>query len=216
MPDFTALQKEAATAWEMLNTESTLITVGNATCGRSAGSIEVKKAIQNEAAAHGIECNVIEVGCVGLCYMEPIVSIQKPGQPMMVFGNVNVKQVKGLVEKQGSLFFKIVYQELDKNGTKKPVGQYSEELVESVKAEYNAYLEKLRLGQDAQEPRLQWHETSFGNENSMSNLDGLILMNYDDIESEVPTKISGQKLSRIYPTQDQMGTPAVGFSIMAS
>jgi NADH-quinone oxidoreductase subunit F len=98
MPDFTALQAAAANAWETLNTASTLITVGNATCGRSAGSIEVMDAIQSEAAAHGIEYNIIEVGCVGLCYMEPIVSIQKPGQPMMVFGNVTVKQVKSLVK----------------------------------------------------------------------------------------------------------------------
>lgn len=99
MPEFATLQKEATTAWKTLNTgDKTLITVGNATCGRSAGSIDVMDAIQAEAAAQGIDCNVIEVGCIGLCYLEPIVCIQKPGQPMIVFGNVSVKQVKSLVE----------------------------------------------------------------------------------------------------------------------
>ncbi len=99
MPDFTALQAAAATVWENLNTgDQTLITVGNATCGRSAGSMDVMTNLQNQAAEAGLAVNVIEVGCVGLCYLEPIVSIQKPGQPMIVLGNVTAKQVKNLVE----------------------------------------------------------------------------------------------------------------------
>jgi NADH-quinone oxidoreductase subunit F len=99
MIDFNTLQATATTAWEALNTsDQPLITVGNATCGRSAGSIDVMAALQTEAAAAGIEVNLIEVGCIGLCYSEPIVCIQKSGRPMIVFGNVTVKQVKSLVE----------------------------------------------------------------------------------------------------------------------
>ncbi len=99
MTDFTALQETAAAAWETLTTgDQALITVGNATCGRSAGSIDVMEALQIETAAAGIDANLIEVGCVGLCYLEPIVCIQKPGQPMIVFGNVTPKQVKSLID----------------------------------------------------------------------------------------------------------------------
>ncbi|MBC8505575.1 MAG: NADH-quinone oxidoreductase subunit NuoF [Anaerolineales bacterium] len=98
MNDLIAYQQEAASVWEELNSnDMPLITVGNATCGRSAGSIDVVEAIQAETAEIGIDCNVIEVGCIGLCYLEPIVSIQKQGQPMVVFGNVTLKQVKKLV-----------------------------------------------------------------------------------------------------------------------
>ena len=80
MSDFTALQTAAAAAWEKLNnSDKVLITVGNATCGRSAGSIDVMEAIQSEAISAGIDCSLIEVGCIGLCYLEPIVSILKPG-----------------------------------------------------------------------------------------------------------------------------------------
>lgn len=99
MSDFSALQAVAATAWENFTTgDQALITVGNATCGRSAGSSDVMVALQSEATTAGLDINVIEVGCVGLCYLEPIVSIQKPGQPMLVFGNVTTKLVKKLVE----------------------------------------------------------------------------------------------------------------------
>ena len=99
MSDLTAFQIDASKAWESLNSaDRSLITVGNATCGRSAGSIEVMEFIQAETAERGIGCNVIEVGCVGLCYMEPIVSVRKPGKPTAVFGNVTAKEVKRFVE----------------------------------------------------------------------------------------------------------------------
>ncbi len=99
MSDLATFRIDAAKAWESLNFgDQSLITVGNATCGRSAGSIEVMELIQAEASERGVGCNIIEVGCIGLCYMEPIVSVRKPGRPMAVFGNVTAKQVKRLVE----------------------------------------------------------------------------------------------------------------------
>ncbi len=99
MVDLTALQQEAKITWDSLNTGSKpLITIGNATCGRSAGSVEVMNAIRAVTLDLGIECNIIEVGCIGLCYMEPIVSIKKPGSPAIAFGNLNTKLVKELIE----------------------------------------------------------------------------------------------------------------------
>jgi len=124
MLDFTSHQKEATSAWETLNKGDTLlITIGNATCGRSAGSIEVMETIQAEAAEHGIECNIIEVGCIGLCYMEPIVSIKKPDQPTVFFGNVTVKQVKSLVQS---------YLVNDELPTKLVLGTYGQGQIEGV------------------------------------------------------------------------------------
>ena len=100
MSNLGASRIDAVQAWESLHAaDQPLITVGNATCGRSAGSAEVMELIQAEAAERGIRCNIIEVGCIGLCYMEPIVSVRKPGQPTVVFGNLTVKQVKNLVER---------------------------------------------------------------------------------------------------------------------
>jgi NADH-quinone oxidoreductase subunit F len=99
MTDFTSLQAAAAITWKTLNDgDHPLISVGNATCGRSAGSIDVMEALRIESAAAGIDANLIEVGCVGLCYLEPIVCIQKPGHPMIVFGNVTTHQVKSLID----------------------------------------------------------------------------------------------------------------------
>lgn len=93
-------QKQSDKSWHKLNEgTSTLITVGNATCGRSAGSIETLEALKAETTHTTIQANIIEVGCIGLCYMEPIVSVKKPGKPMVVFRHVTIEHVKTLVEK---------------------------------------------------------------------------------------------------------------------
>ena len=56
MTDFTNLQANALSDWESLNKDKKpLITVGNATCGRSAGSIDVMEAIRSETAAAGLD-----------------------------------------------------------------------------------------------------------------------------------------------------------------
>ncbi len=48
-----------------------VIMVGTATCGRAAGALEVLHKIKDEIRKQGINCSVIEVGCLGRCYAEP-------------------------------------------------------------------------------------------------------------------------------------------------
>lgn len=99
MTEILVLQEKAKTEWDVLTTDSQLlITVGNATCGRSAGSLDVMETIQSETARLSIESNLIEVGCVGLCFAEPIVYIRKPDSPGIFFGNVTPNKIRGLLE----------------------------------------------------------------------------------------------------------------------
>ena len=98
MDNYPILPKHAMVDWERIHAVGKpLIMIGNATCGRSAGSIEVMEKLEKQTSKLQIDCEIIEVGCIGLCYMEPIVSIKKPGFPMVVFGNVTDKQVNDLV-----------------------------------------------------------------------------------------------------------------------
>jgi NADH-quinone oxidoreductase subunit F len=66
-----------------------VIIVGAATCGRAAGALDVIKAFKDEIAKKKLDCPVIEVGCMGHCYAEPIAIIQKPGQTAVAYGHVN-------------------------------------------------------------------------------------------------------------------------------
>jgi len=63
--------------------------VGAATCGRAAGALEVIRAIKRELKKQKLDCPVVEVGCMGHCYAEPIVTIIKPGYPPICYRQVN-------------------------------------------------------------------------------------------------------------------------------
>jgi NADH-quinone oxidoreductase subunit F len=49
----------------------------------------VLRAIKGELKKQRLDCPVVEVGCIGHCYAEPIVTISKPGYPPICYGQVN-------------------------------------------------------------------------------------------------------------------------------
>ena len=52
-----------------------IIMVGTATCGKAAGALEVLQAIRDDLAQYQPDAHVVEVGCMGHCYAEPLVII---------------------------------------------------------------------------------------------------------------------------------------------
>ena len=87
---FQEIKSRAESQWQGLhNGDKPVIMVGAATCGRAAGALEVLRAIKSEVKKQALECSVVEVGCMGHCYAEPIVIISKPGYPPVAYGHVN-------------------------------------------------------------------------------------------------------------------------------
>ena len=87
---FQELKSRAESHWgELWHSGKPVIMVGTATCGQAAGALEVLRAIRDEVRRQSLECPVIEVGCLGYCYAEPIVIISKPGYPSVCYGHVN-------------------------------------------------------------------------------------------------------------------------------
>ena len=74
------------------------VLVGAATCGRAAGALDVIDAFKNELARQGINVPIIQVGCIGLCYAEPLVIISKPESLRVVYHNITPDLVSRLVE----------------------------------------------------------------------------------------------------------------------
>ncbi len=97
---FSEIKKRAEDEWSQLqhSKEPTLF-IGAATCGRSAGALETKKTFQGEFEKRGISANIIEVGCLGPCWAEPLISIMKPDGPNIFYKNVTPKRAIELVEK---------------------------------------------------------------------------------------------------------------------
>ncbi|MFC1839300.1 NADH-ubiquinone oxidoreductase-F iron-sulfur binding region domain-containing protein [Thermodesulfobacteriota bacterium] len=97
---FNEIKKRAEDEWSQLqNSKEPTLFIGAATCGRSAGALETKKAFQEEFEIRGINANIIEVGCLGPCWAEPLISIMKPGGPNIFYKNVTPKRATELVEK---------------------------------------------------------------------------------------------------------------------
>lgn len=74
------------------------VIVGMGTCGIAAGARETLLAIIDELKKRKLtDVTVTETGCIGLCAKEPIVEIQVPGQPRVVYGNVDSSKARQIV-----------------------------------------------------------------------------------------------------------------------
>jgi len=96
---FDEIRKQAMLEWGALQqSDRPRILVGTATCGRAAGAIAVLETVDRELSRLGIEAIVTQVGCIGLCYAEPIVDIIKPNRPRISYGNVTPEIISQLIE----------------------------------------------------------------------------------------------------------------------
>jgi NADH-quinone oxidoreductase subunit F len=96
---FAELQSKATAEWNgLLESKNPLILVGLATCGMAAGGNATLQAIKEALAKHKIDANVMAVGCLGLCYLEPLVDIIKPGRPRICYSRVTKDKVAQLIE----------------------------------------------------------------------------------------------------------------------
>jgi len=77
--------------------EKPYVLVGTATCGRAAGALGVLDTFRNEIDNRQLDVNIIEVGCMGHCYAEPMVIIYKPGFPPLCYGSVDEGKAARLV-----------------------------------------------------------------------------------------------------------------------
>ncbi len=90
--------EQAQREWQAVQQGSPpLITVGTATCGRSAGGLLVLRQIREDLAMGNIDARVMEVGCIGLCYAEPLVTITKQGRPSVCYGDMTPERVSQLI-----------------------------------------------------------------------------------------------------------------------
>ncbi len=93
------IRRNAQQKWQALQEmQKPVIFVGMATCGRSAGAGDVLEAFRDELTHRKIDAKIVEVGCLGLCYGEPLICIQKPSKPGIYYANVTPKRAKELVE----------------------------------------------------------------------------------------------------------------------
>jgi len=81
--------------------KETQVIVGMGTCGIAAGAKATLDAFIEGLDEYKLvdTCLVRQTGCMGLCHSEPTVEVVAPGMPPVIYGNVDGKVAKEIIQK---------------------------------------------------------------------------------------------------------------------
>jgi len=77
--------------------ESWLIRVGLASCGIAAGGRKVYDAFRTQLHDRGVDVELKQTGCIGMCYNEPLVEVLSPQQERTFYGKVTPDMVDRII-----------------------------------------------------------------------------------------------------------------------
>ena len=98
MNDFSSLQERSIKEWQVLQASpDPVIYIGMGSCGLASGAGEVWDLTKEIIDQQKLNINVLKVGCIGPCYLEPFMDIQKPGLPRVSFNNVNEQKLRKII-----------------------------------------------------------------------------------------------------------------------
>jgi NADP-reducing hydrogenase subunit HndB len=95
-----AIRKRALETVNMRRDRSsgTRIVVGMATCGIAAGARPVLLALMDEVSKRSLsDVKVSQTGCIGVCRLEPMVEVYRPGEDKVTYVNVGPEMVSRIV-----------------------------------------------------------------------------------------------------------------------
>ncbi len=99
MPKLNEARQTAKMKWlELAHSQVPVIYLGTASCGRASGAMEVLAAIRQTLEEKQIQARVVEVGCIGPCYLEPLMDVALPGQPRVSYANVTPQKACTILE----------------------------------------------------------------------------------------------------------------------
>ncbi len=74
----------------------TVVKVGLASCGVAAGAVPIYETLTGILAGRE-DVEIKKVGCIGLCYMEPIVEVERDGKSI-AYGKVDTAMAREIAE----------------------------------------------------------------------------------------------------------------------
>ena len=76
----------------------TRVVVGMATCGIAAGARPVLLAVMDEVKNNNLaDVVVAQTGCIGMCRLEPILEVYRPGEEKVTYVKVTASKAKRIV-----------------------------------------------------------------------------------------------------------------------
>ncbi|MEM2739617.1 MAG: NADH-ubiquinone oxidoreductase-F iron-sulfur binding region domain-containing protein [Candidatus Bathyarchaeia archaeon] len=74
------------------------ISIGMGSCGLAVGARDVYYTALKEVERRGLEASVVPVGCMGLCYLEPLLEIHMDRLPTAIYGRVKPETVDEILD----------------------------------------------------------------------------------------------------------------------
>ncbi|MDJ0622335.1 MAG: NADH-quinone oxidoreductase subunit NuoF [Desulfocapsaceae bacterium] len=94
---FNEVQRRSAESWQALQqSPDPVVYVGMGSCGLASGAGAVWESLQQSYSPKKIQ--LIKVGCIGPCYLEPFMDIQAHGSPRLSFNNVDPARAEKLIK----------------------------------------------------------------------------------------------------------------------
>ncbi|MBN2438652.1 MAG: NADH-quinone oxidoreductase subunit NuoF [Deltaproteobacteria bacterium] len=95
---FEEIRQKAKLQWDEFNgLKRPRILIGAVTCGCAAGALDVRSAFEKELNKSKIKADLYEVGCLGMCYAEPLVEIGLTDGRRVLYNNVTEGMVPELI-----------------------------------------------------------------------------------------------------------------------
>ncbi len=95
--EFESLRQELKVK-EAENEKKVRIYIAMATCSIASGSAKVLEYFKEEMPKQPVEFVIKPTGCLGLCHSEPTVEVVLPGSGPVVFGKVDTKRAKLIID----------------------------------------------------------------------------------------------------------------------
>jgi len=97
---YTAIKAKAEKEWNWLeNLPQPLIQLGMGTCGRASGADDILRSVQQTLKDLNLLARTMEVGCIGMCYLEPLMAVRKPGRPFILYGNLTPEKTEKILKR---------------------------------------------------------------------------------------------------------------------
>ena len=98
--NFAVIKTKADREWRWLkHLPQPLIQIGMGTCSRASGATDILQTAQKSLKELNLLAKIMEVGCIGMCYLEPLMAVRKPGQPFIFYGNLNPEKTAKILKR---------------------------------------------------------------------------------------------------------------------
>ena len=96
--DFSTIKTRADTVWKTFTaTRRPRILVGAGTCGRAAGALEIIRIFNDCLSEAKVNADLVEVGCLGMCYAEVLVEIAIPAGTSVLYKKITPENAAGFI-----------------------------------------------------------------------------------------------------------------------